>query len=1074
MNQNILLGLCIFLLALAPTYAWDDVNSPYRRNITIDNTQVDEDLNNIPIQLFIVQSTNINADGGNIRIWSDTGVQLPVEIEYYDATSGNLSIFFKGNLSSSSDTSFWLYYGNASYTLPAVNSEFGTENVWDSGFIGVWHFNIDPSSSNLIDSTSYNQDATMNGAMTSADLVNITYGKGIDFDGSNDYFSIADNSVLDIANNLTIDTFLTQDTDPESYPAIIRKGENYVLYKLKESLIPSAVSFRTFDGITANDVIDMPIGTKHFWNARYNNSKTALFSDGVEKATGTKTGALTTNAETFYIGYYPSAGQWDGVMDELRLSNISRSNGYISTTYNNLYNPTNNSGFYLSFGAEESQIGNPPSITINNPANTTYYTTNIPLNVTLSDSDSASFWCAIYNDGALVTNETTNTTYTTTLTKTGGSHNVSVNCEDAETATSTDAEYYYVFMGLNVSVFNNETNASMSDWDIFITNGTVNYTNTTLNNSALFEWDTLPTGSTNITISDGSNTLYFYNSTYERTLNNSALIQLNAYLLEKDPNPITLTSSLGWTVLEGQTTTINCSAPQGTPDFTVNSITVASPYIFTTSSGTYTMRCDVDVETTDYAPTNKSNTLIANPLISCSTNNTFAFSKTVTTTTNLTTLDFTTLVSQNLVRDNLGDVYVPGIISTWVDVAGTDKVIVNNTGNTSFVVYFGNLFVNNTYTTHAVSGDVDTMGAYTQINPYVQYNVLNELTGVEFFPPNATLTSIIHCDSGETYIPIDDNTTQFIVASSDYVDKASLRISYTADAYYSRQFYPSVADVTVLNFYVMDAFVHPLDRIDFIMLNMDHYTELLQIYKTIQSQAVIITEGYFDISHSFSAYLLEDVDYLIRTRDSNNAYTEFGRITIVAPAVKELGQITLDLNPQATLIAESILMNAYTNDARDTLSVVYSDATNQTEELNITVFFENGTIFQTVFYDDTNSVNINYNISAYSNQSFTVDFELNHTTFGNSPVSYSMGIFAPVVMNLGISALGYQLLSLISLVLIGGIVTRKSIVAGSVVLFMMVIVFKAINWLVIPTIGVVFIGVLMVLGIINYIKQGGE
>lgn len=728
-----------------------------------------------------------------------------------------------------------------------------------------------------------------------------------------------------------------------------------------------------------------------------------------------------------------------------------------------------------SIGAEESQDTNrPPTITINNPGNTTYYTTSIPLNITVSDSDSASFWCAIYNDGVLVTNETTNTTYTTTLTKTGGSHNVSVTCEDVETKTSTDAEYYYVFMGLNVSVFNNETNASMTDWDIFITNGTVNYTNTTLNNSALFEWDTLPTGSTNITISDGSSSLYFYNSTYERNLNNSALLQLNAYILEKDYNPITLTSSLGWTLLEGQTTTINCSAPQGTPDFNINSVIVSSPYIFTTSSGTYTTRCDVDVETTDYAPTNKSNTLIANPLISCSTNTTFAFSKTITTTTNLTTLDFTTLVSQNLVRDNLGDVYVPGIISTWVNTTNAYNVIVNNTGNTSFVVYFGNLFVNNTYSTHAVSGDVDAMGAYTQINPYVQYNVLNELTGVAFFPPNATLTSIIHCNSGETYIPIDDNTTRFIIASTDYVDKASLRISYTADAYYSRQFYPSSADVTVLNFYVMDAFVHPLDRIDFVMLNMDHYTELLQIYKEIQSEAVIITEGYFDISHSFSAYLLEDVDYLLRTRDSNNIYTEFGRITIVAPAIKELGQITLDLNPQATLIAESIFMNAYTNDVRDTLSVVYSDATNQTEELNITVFFENGTIFQTVAYDDTNSVNINYNISTYSNQTFTVDFELNHTTFGNSPVSYSMGVFAPVVMNLGISALGYQLISLLSLVLIGGIVTRKNIVAGSVVLFMMVIIFKAINWLVIPTIGVVFIGVLMVLGIINYIKQGGE
>ena len=174
-----------------------------------------------------------------------------------------------------------------------------------------------------------------------------------------------------------------------------------------------------------------------------------------------------------------------------------------------------------------SEIGNSaPVITINNPTNTTYYTTSIPLNVTVSDLDSASFWCAIYNDGVLVTNQTTNTTYTTTLTKTYGSHNVSVHCEDAETTTSDDAEYYYVFMGLNVSAFNGGNASALTSWNIYATNGTFNYSDTGLSNPTLIDIANLPTGSTNITFEKTG----FKNATYTRTLNNSALVQLDGNL----------------------------------------------------------------------------------------------------------------------------------------------------------------------------------------------------------------------------------------------------------------------------------------------------------------------------------------------------------------------------------------------------------------------------------------------------------------------------------------------------------------------------------------------------------------
>ncbi len=1031
MNKKVLFGLCIFLLALAPAHAWDDSNYGYRKAInTSGSTNTD-----YQVSFNWTYSPYQQADMDDFKCYSDGGVLLNHWIES-KADSEWAYIWLKMDTTTTSTIKSYCYYGNGS---AASLSDIDTTMFFGDNF--------DDGSLNT---TKWDDTWLTTGTITEA-------GGILTLDTGNNYLS------LGAKTQYTAGQYVME--------ARMKMAEQDGTY--------FGLDERSADGTTSGS-LDNAFFQNDGGTKSYVNSLEAVITSE------SRTTTLSTDYQTLKMVWTPASVKYynNNVLKKTISTNVpvdalgtiflaknTGSDIWVDWVFYRKYNATEPTAI---IGAEENQTGNtPPIITLNNPANTTYYTTSIPVNVTISDTDSPAFWCAIYNDGALLSNETTNTTYTTTLTKTGGSYNVSVHCSDY-TDTSDDDVNYYVWMGLNVSVFNNETNASMTDWDIYITNGTVNYSNSTLNNPSIFEWDTLPTGSTNITISDGSSSLYFYNSTYERTLNNSAIVQLNASLQEKSDNPITLTSSLGWSLLESQTTTINCSAPEGSTTFKINSVSISSPYTLTVGAGSYSSICDVYAETTNYKPTNKSNSLLVNPLISCTSNSTFAFSKTITTTTNITTLNFTTPVIQNLVRENLGDVYIVNATATWVNTTGGYHIIVNNTGMSSFVVYFGNYYVNNSHSTTAVTGDVVVIEDYTQINPYTEYNVLDEMTGTPLFPPNATLTSIIHCSSGETYIPIEDNETKFIIASSEYIDKASLRVAYTADAYYSRQFYPSASDVVILNFYVTDAFVNPLDRIDFIMVDISHYSELLQIYKEIQSEAVIITEGYFDISHSFSAYLLEDVDYLIRSRDSNGAYTEFGRITIVAPATKELGQITMNLNPQATLIADNLLMNAWTDDARTTLYVVYNDDTNQTEELNITIYFENGTVFQAVNYVSTNSVNLEYNISNYSNQSFTVEFLIDHETFGNSPVSFSIGVFPTIAFDIGLSSLGYQLFSLLSLILVGGLVTRKSIVGGSVVLFMMVATYYSIGWLAIPAVGVVFIALLLILGIITYIKQGGQ
>ncbi|MCL5667081.1 MAG: DUF2341 domain-containing protein [Patescibacteria group bacterium] len=69
---------------------------------------------------------------------ADGATKLAHEIEKYDPATGQLIAWVKTNLSSSSDTVLYLYYGNSSapdmQTVDPVKTA-----VWDSNYKGVWH-----------------------------------------------------------------------------------------------------------------------------------------------------------------------------------------------------------------------------------------------------------------------------------------------------------------------------------------------------------------------------------------------------------------------------------------------------------------------------------------------------------------------------------------------------------------------------------------------------------------------------------------------------------------------------------------------------------------------------------------------------------------------------------------------------------------------------------------------------------------------------------------------------------------------------------------------------------------------
>ena len=1058
---------------------WWNSSWQYRRPITIDSSKVDSDLTNFPV-LVKLNSSNIDYtktqdSGQDIRFvaWDNT-TELNYEIEKWNE-SGNSFVWVRiPSVSSSSDTKFWIYYGNSGAT-----DGQNAAGVWDSNYMGVWH--LSETSGTIYDSTSNNNDGTNYGAIPVKGMI----GGAYDFEADDgDYIEIPDSDSLDMSTALTIEFYAK--VESETYrSAVISKWSNSIgrsytptWYSQTDSSLVLYL-YSSADYSCAQTTSEMFDDTNwHKWSMTYDGS--------TPEANSYKDYSLenhdTTNIPTsIYItttpvrfGSHGSATTmyYDGILDEIRFSNILRSDAWIKASY---YSEIDN---LLTYGSEEIP-NQPPEINYNgvtqySPANSTQYPVTPTFEANITDPEGDYLYVYLYYNGTQINATGTNTTpykySVTTPTLGAGMWNITWEAYDG-TSTSTDTFWYEITK--NVSLCS--LSFSPSKTITYLTNLTVTCSCTNPETTAtLWRNETNVTDENNTPVLLGAGS-YFYKCNVTETENYTSASTNDTVTVNKADSQLSLSASPGWTMTFGQTATISCTARSeaGTPTLKVDSITVSNPYSFQPTIGEYDVECSIS-DSANFTPSSASNTLRVVESVVCTSTDTYAFYKNITTTSNITTLDFTTIVNNGFVRKDLADVKVDNVTSVWRNITdGNYYIVVNNTGLSSFKVEFGNYYVTGNKTEHPITSNITTIGNYTQESIYTLFTLYDELTRNKMYPPNSTVALIISCENGENYIEIQDGDTKFPVATIQNLDKAVIQVKYTADSYYSRQLYlPSAANTTALNFYLVDAWEHAVDRIDFSMIDIDYYDSKLIIYKPAENgTSITISEGYFDSDHSFSAYLREDADYWLKTYDSTNGYVEFGRITVVAPGEKTLGDVEIQLQPNTQLISDNILMNAYTNDNRTTLYVQYQDSTNQTDNVTVVIYHENGTVFDNTTYY-ANTVNVQHNITDYQNQSFTVSFIIHHQTFGNSPVTYSMIVGTTTLFDLGAASYIYNLFSLFLLLGVAGVGAKKSIVGSSIIFMIMVLVLWGIGWL--PSNYVLFglVGFLLILGILAKMKEG--
>jgi hypothetical protein len=309
----------------------------YRKAITINHSKVAANLTDFPVVISLTDTDlrdKAQSDGGDIMFTSSDGAtRLAHEIEKYNGSTGEL-VAHVGvpALSASADTVIYMYYGNA-----AVSKLENAAGVWDEHYMMVQH--LEETSGTHHDSTPKGNDGTPYGGINQSAVGRIN---GADsFDGTSGYVKVPNSLSLDITGPITITAIinLTNVTADQKILARQIVSDGYKLGAYTNSKMEFEI--RHGGTVTLNRAepggTTLTTGTTYFVGGWWNSTVLQSIVNGQFErpiSLAESPSFITTNA---YIGAEYNLNEawfWHGMIDELRVSDIARSAGWLSTSYN--------------------------------------------------------------------------------------------------------------------------------------------------------------------------------------------------------------------------------------------------------------------------------------------------------------------------------------------------------------------------------------------------------------------------------------------------------------------------------------------------------------------------------------------------------------------------------------------------------------------------------------------------------------------------------------------------------------------------------------------------------------------
>ena len=307
-------------------------------NIESDSISGSTDLTNFPV---LINITNLdfrttanggdveNANGFDIAFTSADGTtQLDHDLELYNSGTGELVVWVRfPSLSATTDTQFFIYYGDS-----GITTDQSTSDTWNSDYQLVLHMDGGATED---DATSLSNDGTANGT-GGIPTASGQIGNGRDFErGDSDFISVADDNSLDIINEITISFWYNPESN--AAPDMVTKGTN-TSYEASIRGGPR-MQFKKESGsnLTADASFSLINSTWYYLTYVQGPSGRTIYQDGVSVNNDGNTTAFSTNGDALQISR--SADAADGIIDEVRISDVDRSGDWIATEYNNQLNP---------------------------------------------------------------------------------------------------------------------------------------------------------------------------------------------------------------------------------------------------------------------------------------------------------------------------------------------------------------------------------------------------------------------------------------------------------------------------------------------------------------------------------------------------------------------------------------------------------------------------------------------------------------------------------------------------------------------------------------------------------------
>jgi len=362
---------------------WWNTTWKYKKEITIDETYVtaSSDLTDYPLLVSITDAdlqSHVGYENGQDISFVDATetVQLDHEIENYDNSTGTLVAWVRiPTLDFNDDTTIFMYYGN-----PTAGYQENPTGVWDDNYVGVWH--LDETSGTHYDSTQYANDIDPQNGVNQ-DEVGVADGAD-NFDGSDDYLNANTSSDFDLNESMTIEAWFTPATlapnsNPDWKDVVLAKDDSdgisgdygLDISNTKFDFWINENGTRRIARDTTNPVVGQTYHMAGTWSQEL-GTMYVLINGTVEDTYSPLYSFVDAGDPEFRVGHLGFPGfeyQFDGMIDEVRVSNVLRFQGWLETQYNNIDDPDT----FLSVGSELAYgnwtiIENWDNCTVNAPA----------------------------------------------------------------------------------------------------------------------------------------------------------------------------------------------------------------------------------------------------------------------------------------------------------------------------------------------------------------------------------------------------------------------------------------------------------------------------------------------------------------------------------------------------------------------------------------------------------------------------------------------------------------------------------------------------------------------------------